>query len=55
MNTLSKRPTWELKNIVKALSFHPWLNTIEDTKRLGDAKTELKVRKFSRAVVDTSK
>jgi predicted ATPase len=36
-----KRPTWELKNMVKALSMHPWLNTTEETHRLETSKQEL--------------
>jgi hypothetical protein len=41
---LTKRPTWELKNMVKALSLHSWLNTVEEQQRLKDAKVELKER-----------
>ena len=39
------RPTWELKNIKKALSFHPWLNTDEEMKRLENIHAELQHRK----------
>lgn len=39
-----ERPTWELKNMVKALSMHPWLNTPEETQRLDNAKKELSRR-----------
>jgi len=42
---LEKRPTWELKNMVKALSLHSWLNTQEEEKRLLEAKKILKLRK----------
>jgi hypothetical protein len=35
------RPTWELKNIVRALSLFPWLNTEEDLDRLAVVKREL--------------
>ena len=42
---LEKRPTWELKNIVKALSFHSWLNTEEEKERLLEAKKILKLRR----------
>ena len=40
----TKRPTWELKNMVKALSLHSWLNTPEEDERLRMAKLELKRR-----------
>jgi hypothetical protein len=39
------KPTWELKNMVLALSLHPWLNDLEDTKRLIQAQRELKERR----------
>jgi len=39
------RPTWELKNIKKALSFHPWLNTEEERRRLDNIQDELQLRK----------
>ena len=42
---LEKRPTWELKNIVKALSLHSWLNTEEEKERLLEAKKILKLRR----------
>jgi len=38
------RPSWELKNMVKALSMMAWLNTEEDTRRREEAKEELKLR-----------
>jgi|TARA_Y100000015_G_scaffold40159_1_gene44745 hypothetical protein len=37
--------TWELKNMIKALSMMPILNTVEEDKRLQDAKKELKQRR----------
>jgi hypothetical protein len=37
--------TWELKNMIKALSMMPILNTAEEDKRLQDAKKELKQRR----------
>ena len=40
-----KRPTWELRAIVKALSLHPWLNTSEENERLETCKRILKARK----------
>jgi len=36
--------TWELRNIIKALSFLPLLNTPEENARLKAAKAELKKR-----------
>jgi len=41
---LSKQPTYALKNMVKALSFHTWLNSEEEELRLIEAKKELKRR-----------
>ena len=41
---LERRPTWELKNMVKALSLHSWLNTEEEKERLLEAKKILKLR-----------
>ena len=41
---LSKQPTYALKNMVKALSFHTWLNTQDEDLRLIEAKKELKRR-----------
>jgi len=36
--------TWELKNMIKALSMMKLLNTDEENKRLEQAKQELKSR-----------
>ena len=44
---LDRRATWELKQIVRALSLHPWLNTPEENARLERAKKLLKLRKKS--------
>jgi len=44
----SRRPTWELSNMVKALEMLPWLNTKEDCERLAIAKEILKERKASK-------
>ena len=44
MTDLKRRPSWELKNMIKALSFHPWLNTKEENDRLHLARQELKER-----------
>ncbi len=41
---LDRRPTWELKQIVRALNLHPWLNTQEENARLERAKKLLKSR-----------
>lgn len=41
---LDRRATWELKQIVRALSLHPWLNTQEENARLERAKNLLKSR-----------
>ena len=41
---LDRRPSWELKQIVKALSLHPWLNSQEEKARLERAKKLLKSR-----------
>ena len=42
---VNNRPTWELKNMVKALSMMRALNTDEENERLAEAKQELKKRK----------
>jgi phosphotransferase system HPr-like phosphotransfer protein len=39
---LHTRPRSELRNMVKALSLHPWNNTPEENKRLADAKRILR-------------
>jgi len=38
---MENKATWELKNIVKALSMMSVLNTDEENKRLEEAKQEL--------------
>ena len=40
----TKRPTWELKNMEKALSMLSLLNTPEEDERLKMVKLELKRR-----------
>lgn len=35
---IGNRPRWEIKAIVKALGFHPWLNNAAETKRLEAGK-----------------
>jgi len=47
IETLRKKPTWELKVMIKALSqsISSFLNTEEDNKRLENAKKVLKERK----------
>lgn len=42
---MTRRPTWELRAMIKALSLHPWLNTPEETQRLADAEAELQRRR----------
>jgi hypothetical protein len=39
--------TWDLKNMIKALSMMKLLNTDEENKRLEKAKQELKNRKVA--------
>ena len=41
---MKHRATWELKNMVKALSMLELLNTEEENKSLQEAKQELKRR-----------
>lgn len=41
------KATWELKNIIKALSMMSVLNTDEENKRLEQAKQELKNRRVA--------
>ena len=41
MKNLNRRPSWELRNMVKALSMHPWSNTVAEDQRLEEAKEEL--------------
>ena len=42
---VGNQPSWALKNMVKALTMLPWLNTAEDELRLEAAKVVLKSRK----------
>jgi len=44
MIDLKRRPSWELRNMIQALSFHSWLNTKEENARLQLARQELKER-----------
>ena len=37
------QPAWALKNMIKALSLHAWLNTPKENERLQAAKLILKV------------
>jgi len=37
------QPSWALKNMIKALSLHAWLNTPKENERLQAAKLILKV------------
>lgn len=42
LKIVGKQPRWILKNMVKALKLHPWLNTAADEERLEAAKVILK-------------
>tara|TARA_R100001440_G_scaffold75299_2_gene102155 strand:- start:532 stop:738 length:207 start_codon:yes stop_codon:yes gene_type:complete len=42
---LVKQPTWALKNMIKALKMHHWLNTNEERVRLEAAKVALKQKR----------
>ena len=42
---LKRRPLWELKAMVKALSFHRWGNTSEEELRLEAAKIVMKQKR----------
>ena len=44
---LTKQPTYALKNMIKALSIHIWLNSEEEKLRLIEAKKELKRRNYN--------
>ena len=48
MLNLSAQSMHGLKNMIKALSLHPWLNSPEDTARLEAAKVELKKRNLKK-------
>ena len=48
---LYHRPTWELRNMVKALSMHSWLNTPAENQRLIYAKYILSMRNKAGVVV----
>ena len=39
---VGNQPKWAIENMVKALSFYPWLNTAEEKKRLQAGKIILK-------------
>jgi len=43
-----RRPTWELNNMIKALSMDSWLNTNEDNERLATAKEIVRDRRGRR-------
>ena len=42
---LKRQPTYALRNMIKALSMHSWLNTDEENKRLVKARLLLKQRR----------
>jgi hypothetical protein len=39
------RPTWELRNMARALGMLPWLNSADDWKRKAEVERELKLRR----------
>jgi hypothetical protein len=45
IRTYERRPTWEITNMVKALTMLPWLNTADDTARLEAGRTILAQRR----------
>ena len=53
IETLRKKPLWELKVIVKALSqpISSFLNTKEDNERLENCKKIIKERQFLKAII----
>jgi hypothetical protein len=51
MKNLNRKPTWELRNMVRALSMHSWLNTPAESQRLALAKHELDRRNKNGFVV----
>jgi len=42
---IGNQPRWAIKNMVKALNIHPWLNTPEENERLAAGKIMLRGRK----------
>ena len=44
---VGNQPKWAVKNMVKALSMSPWLNTAEEDQRLQAGKIVLKKRKVA--------
>tara|TARA_R110000803_G_C11808813_1_gene300387 strand:+ start:111 stop:248 length:138 start_codon:yes stop_codon:yes gene_type:complete len=42
---IKTQPNYALKNMIKALSMHKWLNTEEENQRVILAKQELKTRR----------
>jgi len=53
IETLRKKPLWELKVMVKALSqpISSFLNTDEDNKRRENCKKIIKERQFLKAII----
>ena len=53
IEVLRKKPLWELKVMVKALSqpVSSFLNTDEDNKRLENCKKIIKERQFLKAII----
>ena len=53
IETLRKKPLWELKVMVKALNqpISSFLNTDEDNERLENCKKIIKERQFLKAII----
>ena len=41
---VGNQPKWAIRNMVKALNMHPWLNTDEDNRRLEAGKICLRTQ-----------
>ena len=41
---IGNQQSWAIRNMIKALSMHQWLNTPEDKRRLEAAKIALKTK-----------
>ena len=53
---LGRQPRWAIKNMNRALSLHPWLNTAAENQRLAAAKVILSSqRKTTRSNRDDSR
>lgn len=45
---VGNQPLWALRNMIKALKMHSWLNTHEDNERLKAAQVVLKANRGKR-------